>query len=253
VSHDAPPAVFLATDFRRTRRTTSNVSMSLPTIRVPFVPIDPDFLAMIFHGIDDPVDSGNRQKAYEPPEDEDETLARRYWQARVLDSLAYILVSQAEKDVVAVGVVVTNSGSSQPGDSDSDTGSGSGSERSPPTIEVLVANNNVIGENTCKYLENVLESLREIRKANPGIKGSSRLPTGAILMDTTETHGKLFVKLELSILERVWPKLRQRYKKSNRDTTFLDVLKYIQGDCACTTRMDIPEDLRLVFNPPKSF
>ena len=64
-------------------------------------------------------------------------------------------------------------------------------------------------------------------------------------MDTTDLHEKLLVELELSILKHVWPKLHQRYKKSHRNTTFLDVSEYIQGDPACT-RMDIPEDLRLV-------
>ena len=145
-----------------------------------------------------------------------------------------------------MGVVIANSGLPR-ADSDSD----SGSERPPPAIEVLVANNNVIGKDACQYLENVLESLREIRKENPTIKGSPRLPFGTILMDTTKTHGNLFVKLELSILEHVWPKLHPRIKKSHRDTTFLDVVKYIQGDEA-NTQTDIPEDLRLVLHDLQS-
>ena len=210
-------------------------------LRVPSVPRNPNFLAIIFHGIEDPADSGNHQ-VYEPPEDD--LLTHR--QARVLDSLAYILVSQARKDVVAVGVVLTDLGLPH-ADSDSD----SGSERSPPAIEILVANNNLIEESTCEYLETILESLRGIRKANPGIKGSPRLPTGAILMNTTKTHEKLLVDLELSILGRVWPKLHQRYKKTHRDTTFLGVLEYIQGDRA-STRMDILEDLRLVLSDLQS-
>ena len=70
-------------------------------------------------------------------------------------------------------------------------------------------------------------------------------------MDTTDTHEKLLVELELSILKRVWPKLHQRYKSSHRNTTFLDVLKHIRGDPACT-RTDIPEDLRPVSNDLQS-
>jgi len=129
------------------------MSIKLPTLPVPSVSTDPDFLAMIFHGIDDPADPSNRHE-YEPPEDE--ALACR--QARVLDRLAYVLVSQAKKGVFAVGVVVMNPGSSR-ADSDSNTRT----ERSFPAIEVLVAND-VIEEDTRKFLENVLESLREIRK-----------------------------------------------------------------------------------------
>ena len=188
---------------------------------------------MIFHGIDDPGDSGDR-KAYEPPENE--SLARR--QARILDSLAYILVSQAKKDVVAVGVIVTNSGSPRIDDPDS------GSEH-PSSVEVLIANNGVIGDGAREYLESVLKALQEIRKANPGIQGSPRLGLDAILADTTETHEKMLVNLELSILERVWPKLRQRFQKSHRDATFLQVVEHIQGADA-SDRMDIPENLRVI-------
>ena len=195
---------------------------------------------MIFHGIDDPGDSGDR-KAYEPPEHE--SLARR--QARILDSLAYILVSQARKDVVAVGVIVTNSGSPRVDDPDS------GSEHSSSTIEVLIANNGVIGDDAREYLESVLKSLQEIRKANPGIQGSQRLGLDAILADTTETHEKMLVNLELSILERVWPKLRQRFQKSHRDATFLQIVEYIRGPRA-RDRMDIPEDLRVILHDLQS-
>jgi len=196
---------------------------------------------MIFHRIDDPGDSGNR-KAYEPPEQE--SLARR--QARILDSLAYILVSQAKKDVVAVGVIVTNS---DPPRASSDPDSGS--EHSPSAIEVLIANNGIIGDDAREYLETVLKSLQEIRKASPGIQGSPRLGLDAILTDTTETHEKLLVNLELSILERVWPKLGQRFGKSHRDTTFLQVVEYIRGTRAGDLT-DIPEGIRVVLRDLQS-
>ena len=99
-------------------------------------------------------------------------------QARVLDSLAYILVSQAKKDVFAVGVVVTNPGSSR-ADSDSD----SGSERSSPAIEVLVANNDVIEE---RYMQISRERIG-VPSRNP--KGESRNQRVTTFTDGCHPHG----------------------------------------------------------------
>lgn len=116
---------------------------------------------MLFHGIYDPGDSSGNPKAYEPPEHE--LLARR--QARILDSLAYILVSQAKKDVVAVGVIVTNPGSPRAG-SDPD----SGSEHSPSAIEVLIANNGMIEDDAREYLE-YLSPFEKSERRIPESKG----------------------------------------------------------------------------------
>ncbi|KAJ6591069.1 hypothetical protein DFH09DRAFT_1138481 [Mycena vulgaris] len=182
----------------------------MPPRSIPRAPTDPNYLAILARGLTDANDQSKREEAKRI----DDPLIKR--RARVLDSLAYILVSHPQRQVVAVGAVLDG----------------------PGTALLLVAENDPLPE-TPEHLEDVVERLRDIRRLEPNLTGSS-LP--AYLEGTSEVEQKI-VELEELVLDHVWDKLSQRFTKDSRHENFLATATAVCGAPA-SERMDLSVDER---------
>ncbi|KZV62677.1 hypothetical protein PENSPDRAFT_758539 [Peniophora sp. CONT] len=168
---------------------------------------DPDYLAIISRGFDETSSSTSRE-SFEVSKPK--PIVKR--QAGVLNSLAYLLLSRAQKQVVAIGVRhCTING--QAG------------------FEYLIAENSNTPETATVHLENIFEKLREVKALRTENGGSPRIPT----IFTSDTRSPLELKVidfEKMVVRYSWAKLKQRIKKNSRHMNFLNTAHDVCGPSA---------------------
>ncbi|KAJ7784513.1 hypothetical protein B0H16DRAFT_1876951 [Mycena metata] len=164
-----------------------------------------DFLAFIAHGLRDT----KKVKEGDIPITD---------QAKVLDSVACISISHAEKQTVAVGVQVVNDG-----------------------ILVHVAANDPLPPATLPHLRDIFARLQRIYKLHSQER-SPGIPS--FISSRTENPFKIeLLQLEIAILRFSWRKLAQRLTKDSRAEIFITVLEDVCGAPA-TQRTDLSGEER---------
>ncbi|KAJ7497774.1 hypothetical protein FB451DRAFT_1212701 [Mycena latifolia] len=167
---------------------------------------DPDYLAFIARGLDKANDPHQRRESKSTITD---SLLLR--QAAVLDSLAYICVSKAEKQVIAIGVESLPT----PG----------------PSIRIHVAENRFPLPDVVSHLQDVFSRLHQIHALQPPLeahgKGSPKIPPYIAGPSTDFERG--LVDLECVIIKHSWAKTRQRAMNGSRSINFLNTLADVIG------------------------
>ncbi|KAJ7485166.1 hypothetical protein B0H11DRAFT_1152710 [Mycena galericulata] len=176
-------------------------------IQTPDRRLDLNYLALVARGLDEANHVPKRRTTAQSTIEE--TLVRR--QAAVLDSLAWISVSQAQKQVVAFGAQLR---------SDSVGG-----------VIILVAENGPPVAGLVPHVRDMFARLQKIyehRPPAPEGKRSWRIPP-YIPADSASTFDSELVDLELTILKYSWDKLRQRVTKNTRHKNFIETVNDICG------------------------
>ncbi|KAJ6584992.1 hypothetical protein B0H19DRAFT_1227564 [Mycena capillaripes] len=172
---------------------------------------DPNYLAFVACGFDEINRAGERHKTQTP-------LVKRHW-ATILDSFAYILVSEAQNQVVAVGAEVL------PG-------------KSPP-LRILVAENRDVLPGVIEHLQSIFHHLGEIHAKRPEREGSRQV-TLLGSPPTSEYESEL-CGLELTIIRYSWGKFKQRFLKKDRYQNIIDTGMEAIG-MAADHRQDLSEE-----------
>ncbi|VDB85178.1 unnamed protein product [Peniophora sp. CBMAI 1063] len=141
-------------------------------------------------------------------------------QARVLDSLAYLLVSREEKQVVAVGLRLRDEG---------------------PGLELLVSDSGDCLQATLTHSIHIVRRLRDIHLALPLQDKPSRIDT-LPTSDPDSYLGRLIIDLERAIIEHSRIKLLHRFRKHSRYRHFLDTARDVYG-LPVAARADITDDI----------
>ncbi|KAJ7706881.1 hypothetical protein B0H17DRAFT_1001319 [Mycena rosella] len=170
---------------------------------------DPDYLAIVARGL------AKQEDTRRAPDAADQ---RR---ARVLDSVAHILVSHA-RQVVAVGALLNEPGSEG-------------------GVVLLVAENNTL-QTTTTHLQAVLDRLRDIRAQEPDPAASLFIPSYIDDNSPLPLKDRL-VELETFILAYSWPRLSNRFFKGSRADNFVNTAEDVCGPPA-DNRLDLSEEAR---------
>lgn len=139
-------------------------------------------------------------------------------QARVLDSLAYLLVSREANQVIAVGLRLRSDESG---------------------LEVLVAENEDPLEATLNHLTYIIRCLREIYAELP-VQDKLRI-TSFYPSDTESSFERKSIRLECAIIKHSRAKLSQRFRKYSRYMHFIETAEDVCG-LPAAQRADITND-----------
>jgi hypothetical protein len=126
-------------------------------------------------------------------------------QARILDALAYISVSLAQGQVIAVGI-----------------------QTLPNNIVIYVAENGRLAPNILDHLEDLFHRLQKLHELRPNTQGSHLVPT-YVLSVTTDPFERELIQFEQKILQFCWKKQKQRVMKSCRPSNFLSIVDEVCG------------------------
>jgi hypothetical protein len=183
--------------------------------------LDPNYLSFISRSLDEASNEGRTRKAHVSISD---NLTLR--QAHVLDSLAYVLVSEPENQVVAVGAQLLPGNTNTP-------------------VRILVAENHTVFPEVKKHLNDIFTRLQRIHATQPQRDGSYHVQIFIEVPDTP--HQSELVGLELAILKYSWAKLRHRFTKNQWHRNIITTVDDICGSPA-DQRVDLNEDERQLLN-----
>ncbi|KAJ7212523.1 hypothetical protein GGX14DRAFT_446589 [Mycena pura] len=171
---------------------------------------DPNFLAFVARGLNDEKHERRSEGlSFDPP-----NPSQRH--AAILDSLAFLLVSQLEKQIIAVGVVVIE-------------------DPDPAKVETQI----IVAEN-----KTPLDA--SIQKQQPPVAGKRDSPPHLrphIVYGTGSPVERELVDLEIALITYSWPKLKQRMMKNKRHLNFIDVVADVYGVLA-QERIDLDSEGR---------
>ncbi|KAJ7223181.1 hypothetical protein GGX14DRAFT_352350 [Mycena pura] len=126
-------------------------------------------------------------------------------QARILDALAYISVSFAEKHVVAVGM-----------------------QTFPEKTVIYVAENGRLDPKILDYLKDLFRRLQILHERRPNQQRSQLVPD-YVHSRTTDPFEQELVHFEQKILQFCWNKQKKRLTKNARATNFMDIVGEVCG------------------------
>ncbi|KZV67794.1 hypothetical protein PENSPDRAFT_754680 [Peniophora sp. CONT] len=127
-------------------------------------------------------------------------------QARVLDSLAYLLVSR-EKQLVAVGLRLRDGGSG---------------------LELLVNEDGDALETTLDHLKDIVRRLREIHAELPLDDRPSRI-SWTYPSDTESCFERKVVRIECAVIKHSWQRLLRRFRKRSQYIDFMNTARDVCG------------------------
>ncbi|KAJ7223179.1 hypothetical protein GGX14DRAFT_657560, partial [Mycena pura] len=137
-------------------------------------------------------------------------------QARILDALAYISVSFAEKQVVAVGMQIF-----------------------PEKTVIHVAENGGLAPEILPYLKDLFRRLQILHERRPNQQRSQVVPD-YVDFRTTDPFEQELVEFEQEILQFCWNKQKQRLMKNSRATNLMNIVDEVCGTPAAQ-RTDLSE------------
>lgn len=184
-------------------------AMTSVPLDIPILPSpnDLNFLAVVLRGLE----QANKYASKRTDSPSNTKLDRQY---RVLDSLAYALVSVKEKQVVAIGVMVSG-----PVPSDD-----SRVQPSLPALknvvlvsQIFIPKNRDVGKEAQQHMEDIFTRLRSICSKFKALIGQGS-PQGVtpdlIPPEAKEPYYQEVAELELRMIEYSWKKFGRRFTKS---------------------------------------
>ncbi|KAJ7693973.1 hypothetical protein B0H17DRAFT_846655, partial [Mycena rosella] len=169
------------------------------------------FLAFVARGLDE---TALQQRQGKAQSSIDETLIQRG--AATLDSLAYVLVSRPQNQVVAVGARVLES-----------------AVPDEPGIIIFATENQTPVPGLIEHLQNIFTRLQRVHALLPPQPTENRrfpLLIAAFLPSSTKSDfERELINLELSILVHAWKTVQRRFQKEDRHLRFLATARDICG------------------------